>query len=206
MLLSVLKTLMKSKEFEAFRLVGGTALSLYRGHRLSEDIDLFTDAPYKSIDFNAIDDFFKNRYAYVSTNNSVIIGMGKTYYAGESENNFVKVDLYYTDEFIQNPVSIDYIRMASIEEIIAMKLEVISNIGRKKDFWDIHELIGDYKPEYMLKLHEQRYPYSHDRALIKTNFTNFSEADGEYDPTCLRGKIWDVIKLDITNFAKGIIL
>lgn len=204
MLLSVLKTLMKSKEFDAFRLVGGTALSLYQGHRMSEDIDLFTDAPYKSVDFKVIDDFFKNQYPYVSTNDSVIIGMGKTYYAGESENNFVKVDLYYTDEFIQNPVIIDTIRMASLEEIIAMKIDVVSRIGRKKDFWDIHELIDDYNPENMLRLHEQRYPYSHDRALIKANFTNFSEADELYDPTCLRGKMWDVIKMDITNFAKGI--
>lgn len=36
----VLKTLMVTKEFDAFRLVGGTALSLYKGHRLSVDIDL----------------------------------------------------------------------------------------------------------------------------------------------------------------------
>jgi predicted nucleotidyltransferase component of viral defense system len=204
MLLSVLKTLMKSKEFDNFRLVGGTALSLYQGHRMSEDIDLFTDAPYKSVDFKAIDDFFRNQYPSVSTNNSAIIGMGKTYYLGENENNYVKVDLYYTDEFFQKAVVIDGIRMASLEEIIAMKIEVISRMGRKKDFWDIHELIDYYTPENMLNLHEQRYPYSHDRALIKANFTNFSEADELYDPTCLRGKIWDVIKFDITKFANGI--
>jgi Nucleotidyl transferase AbiEii toxin, Type IV TA system len=45
-LLSILKTLMAAKEFNAFRLVGGTALSLLRGHRESIDIDLFSDAPY----------------------------------------------------------------------------------------------------------------------------------------------------------------
>jgi hypothetical protein len=78
---------MKSKEFDAFRLVGGTALSLYQGHRLSEDIDLFTDAPYKSVDFQKIDDFFKNQYPYVSSIHSTIIGMGKTYYLGDDNNN-----------------------------------------------------------------------------------------------------------------------
>ncbi len=46
LLLSVLKKLMVAKEFEAFRLVGDTALSLHRGHRKSVDIDLFTDANY----------------------------------------------------------------------------------------------------------------------------------------------------------------
>lgn len=37
---------MATKEFDVFRLVGGTALSLYRGHRESADIDLFSDVPY----------------------------------------------------------------------------------------------------------------------------------------------------------------
>lgn len=53
-LLNVLKTLMAAKEFNAFRLVGGTALSLLRGHRESVDIDMFSDAPYDSIDFRSI--------------------------------------------------------------------------------------------------------------------------------------------------------
>ena len=48
--------LMSSPVFEPFRLVGGTALSLQIGHRVSVDIDLFTDAPYGSIDFEKIDD------------------------------------------------------------------------------------------------------------------------------------------------------
>jgi len=59
LLLSILKKLMESKEINPFRLVGGTALSLHRGHRLSVDIDLFADARYSSIDFEAIN------YTYV---------------------------------------------------------------------------------------------------------------------------------------------
>lgn len=48
---NALLSLMKSEVFIPFRLVGGTALSLQLGHRISVDIDLFTDAPYGSIDF-----------------------------------------------------------------------------------------------------------------------------------------------------------
>ncbi len=61
----ILKTLMKAKEFDAFRLVGGTALSLHRGHRESLDIDLFSDATYDSIDFKAIESFLSNTFSYV---------------------------------------------------------------------------------------------------------------------------------------------
>jgi len=52
LLRETLLLLMKSKEFDKFRLVGGTALSLQLGHRISVDIDLFTDADYGSIDFD----------------------------------------------------------------------------------------------------------------------------------------------------------
>jgi predicted nucleotidyltransferase component of viral defense system len=32
--------------------------------------------------------------------------------------------------------------MATVEEIIAMKLDVMQRGGRKKDFWDLHELLS----------------------------------------------------------------
>ena len=51
-----LNKLMKIEELKNFRLVGGTSLSLQIGHRMSVDIDLFTDAPYDSIDFDRIDE------------------------------------------------------------------------------------------------------------------------------------------------------
>jgi hypothetical protein len=51
---NTLKTLMKAERLNSFRLVGGTSLSLQIGHRMSVDIDLFTDAVYDSIDFEEI--------------------------------------------------------------------------------------------------------------------------------------------------------
>jgi hypothetical protein len=51
----VLTVLMQNDLFQPFRLVGGTSLSLQIGHGMSDDIDLFTDHPYESINFAAID-------------------------------------------------------------------------------------------------------------------------------------------------------
>lgn len=48
----------------------------------------------------------------------------------------------YTDPFIREPEIIDGIRLASIDDIVAMKIDTISRGGRKKDFWDIHKLSG----------------------------------------------------------------
>jgi len=203
-LLSILKTLMASHAFDAFRLVGGTALSLYRGHRISVDIDLFTDAHYGSIDFEAIDSFLRVTYPYVDTSNYSVVGMGKPYYIGEDKNNCIKLDLFYTDDFIQDIQWIEGIRLATLEEIIAMKLDVISRGGRKKDFWDIHELMHDYSIKEMLFLHEKRYPYTHDQEKIKANLSRFTSADEDFDPICLRNKHWGVIKLDMIDFSKDI--
>jgi hypothetical protein len=197
----ILKTLMKAKEFDAFRLVGGTALSLQRGHRESLDIDLFSDATYDSIDFKAIESFLSNTFSYVDTNDYKIVGLGKSYYVGNSEEDCVKLDLFYTDEFIQDFLLIDGIRLATVEEIIAMKIDVISRGGRKKDFWDIHELKEDYSIGKMLALHKQRYPFNHDEDHIRRNFSNFQIADDDFSPICLKGKHWEIIKLDMIDFA-----
>lgn len=67
LLRKILADLMTADVFANFRLVGGTALSLYRGHRMSVDIDLFTDADYGSVAFNAIDSFLRSNYPYVDT-------------------------------------------------------------------------------------------------------------------------------------------
>lgn len=195
---------MTTKEFDAFRLVGGTALSLYKGHRLSVDIDLFTDAEYGSVDFVAITNFLRATYSYVDTSKDDIIGFGKSYFVGESKDNCIKLDVYYTTEpFIDDIKFIDGIRIATIEEIIAMKLDVISRGGRKKDFWDIHELKDEYTFDQMCALHCKKHEYTHDREFIRTNFTKFENADEDFDPYCLRNKTWEIVKLDMIDYVKG---
>lgn len=189
--------LMAADEFASFRLVGGTALSLQMGHRKSIDIDLFSDVAYGEIDFDSIEKYLVLNFSYVDHFSNSIPGIGKSYLIGENKDNAVKLDIFYTDKFIQLVFIEDSIKMASVEEIIAMKLDVIQRGGRKKDFWDLHELFENYNLAQMLALHEQRYPYSHDRELIINNFTNFNYADDEFNPICYRGKYWEFIKEDI---------
>ena len=201
-LLTVLNLLMTAKEFEAFRLVGGTSLSLQLGHRYSVYIGLFTDAKYKSIDFDAIDKFLRNNFRYVDTHFLGEVALGKSYYIGKMSQNVVKLDLYYTDPFIRPVREIDSIRLAHIEDIIAMKLEVIGNGGRKKDFWDIDVLSEIYTIENMLGFYAKRYLYSHTKENILKSLVSFESADEEPDPISLRDKPWQIIKLDIDENVK----
>lgn len=196
LLKGTLLTLMNSSLFHSFRLVGGTALSLQLGHRISVDIDLFSDDPYGTINFNSIDKFVKETFHYYS-HLSLDSAIGKSYVVGTDRINAVKLDFFYSDPFIQPPVFAKGIRMASVEEIIAMKMDVIQRIGRKKDFWDLHELLERHNLSQMIDLHQQRYPYSHEKNLLIKNLTNFEFADDDFEPLCLRGKYWEIIKEDI---------
>lgn len=191
---------MKAPESGAFRLVGGTSLSLQIGHRMSADIDLFTDALYSSVDFAEIDLFFKTHYAYTVKNGGQV-GMGISYFVGQDEQGAVKVDLYYTDPFIQPEMVQDGIRLATVEEILAMKLDVSSRVERKKDFRDVHALTGDCPLADMLRLHKQCYPYGHDPADIRRKMVAFENADSDFDPICLRGEYWELIKYDLQHWV-----
>jgi hypothetical protein len=194
---SILAEVMADPLFDPFRLVGGTALSLQLGHRKSVDIDLFTDAPYGSIDFDAIDKYFRQHHSYVSDPTAGPVAFGRSYFVGRDPQQAVKVDIYYTDPFIREPILEDKIRAASTEEITAMKIDVIGRGGRKKDFWDIHELLDHYSVDEMLALHGERYPYDHNGKALRNKLTDFAFADDDLDPSCLRGKYWEIIKLDL---------
>jgi hypothetical protein len=190
-----LVTIMNAPVFENFRLVGGTALSLQIGHRESIDIDLFTDVDYGTINFDEIESYLKNTFKYVDSLD-VPTAFGKAYFIGVDKQCTIKLDIFYTDSFIHPFIVTDEIRMATIEEIIAMKVDVVQRGGRKKDFWDLHDLIDTYSISDMLDLHQQRYPYNHDRELIIKNFTVFEQADDDLTPICFRGKYWEFIKED----------
>ena len=49
MLLDCLRKIMANKAFDNHYLVGGTALALQRGHRISIDIDMFSNALYSEM-------------------------------------------------------------------------------------------------------------------------------------------------------------
>lgn len=188
---------MELQLLQSFRLVGGTALSLQLGHRESVDIDLFTDVNYNSINFHQIKEAFESQFQFVSGAFSEQPGMGLSCLIGNNDQEAVKLDLFYTDNYVYPALTVDGIRMADAKEIAAMKLEVIGHGGRKKDFWDLHELLDHYNLEQMLDFYSVRYPYSHTRTELLEQLINFNTADDDFDAICLKNKYWQLIKLDI---------
>lgn len=205
-LLKILTLLMRENLFKPFRLVGGTNLSLRYGHRKSVDIDLFTDAEYGSLDFQSFENYLKNKFPYYQCPDpSNIVGFGRSYYIGDSEKDCVKLDLMYTDTFLNSEEIIKGIRFATVEDIIVMKLHAVNTGGRKKDFWDLHLLLQQYTLEEMVSFYMQKYPWESEMELL-SKLIEFQEIDNDFDPICLMDKDWDIIKLDFieafSNYKK----
>lgn len=197
---NTLLRLMADAAFDSFRLVGGTSLSLRLGHRMSIDIDLFSNATYGDLDFHVLQSKLRGMFPYCEGDCGPVPGMGSTWFVGNSRDDAVKLDLYYTDEFIGEMYVEDGFRLASIEDIVAMKLDVVARGGRKKDFWDLHELSMQYEAAEMLDFYERRYPYGYSRDAVLQGFSNFTKADAEPDPICLFHNDWEDIKADLVRF------
>lgn len=186
--LGLLTELMTLPELEQFRLVGGTALSLLLGHRNSIDLDLFTDEPFDSDSIAyKLSDTFPQFYSKEKKGSRLFF----TYI------NNVKVDFVHTFEkftFAEN--IIEGIRFASLEEIIALKLNAIAGRGAKKDFWDLHELLEHFSFDQMFSFYQTRYPNNSTMMVVKS-ITYFVEADLDSDPYSFKKVSWDKIKKDI---------
>jgi Nucleotidyl transferase AbiEii toxin, Type IV TA system len=211
-LLRVLKQLMLLPDLADFRLVGGTALSLFRGHRISDDIDLFTNRLYGTTSFTEIEAHLKQLFPYVFNVDIEKIpalkvlenNYGLHLFLGSSENNRVKTDiLYWNSEFIFPAIEVDNIRLATIEEISVMKLDAVARGGRKKDFWDLSEIFETHSLHTLLGLYEKKYPYN-DLRDVMSGLSNFAVADKMPDPVCLKGKHWEVIRSEMIKIVDAV--
>ena len=204
LLWNTLKKLMSINELNSFRLVGGTSLSLQLGHRESLDIDMFTDSEYGSIDFAKLENILVEIFPYVESTYDAAVGMGKSFFIGNNQNELVKLDLYYTDPFVFPCILEQNVRFASIEEVAAMKFEVIAQGGRKKDFWDIHELLTRYSLDDLIGFYIKRNPFGYSKKELLTRLVDFSEAEDDFVPNCYKDKDWEIIKLDFEELVRNI--
>ncbi len=182
-LLQLLRQLMLEESLRAFYLVGGTALALRFGHRESVDVDLFThtdfDARRLATDLQASFDL-----TGLQTGSNTIRGV-----IGGVKTDF----LAHRYPLLGEVEDHDGIRMLSLADLAAMKLNAIANRGSKKDFWDYCELLNHFSREEMLSF--CRSKYSGDSVWnVEKSLSFFDDAELEPDPKDLRGKSWDSVK------------
>jgi len=181
------------KELELFRLVGGTGLSLQLGHRQSIDIDLFSDADF---DINELAKVLRKKIPNAEIRK---LSFGLTLYIPTLGERDLKIDLMNTEKFIRNPVIIENIRIAHLEDIAPMKLEAITSRNTKKDFFDISELLKTYRIEDLLNFYIEKYPFNDIKQVLE-NITFFSEdCELEFDPIILNNSDWLSVKYSLID-------
>jgi hypothetical protein len=178
---------------ESFFLVGGTNLALRLGHRISVDIDLFTT---DSFDLNevrgAIADTFSHAIELSARNQTLLYQI-----------NGVKTDLilHKYDE-IRAVEKFDTVRLASLPDVVAMKLGAVAGRGAKKDFWDIHALLAQFSVKQMIDFYTRKYPLS-DPGQVVRSLVYFEDAEPQQDPIDLLNVTWPEVKANILDHVRS---
>jgi hypothetical protein len=176
---SLIQELQSTSFLSDFYLVGGTSLTFQLGHRNSIDIDLFTRNLFDSEElilqlsqhFDVISTFQKK-----STLLAIVNGV---------KADFVRHDY----ELLRPPITEEGITFLSKEDIAAMKLNAISNSGKRlKDFIDVYYLLEHFSMEEMIGFYAIKYPrFNPLIALRSVNY--FADIDLAIDPPKLKEKL-----------------
>ncbi len=170
-----------------FSLVGGTALSLKYGHRKSIDLDLFCEEAFdREIILKTLEESFGKNFVYDGKqNNWAIFGF----------IHDIKVDfVHYQHSLIENKEIVEGIRMYSTEDIIAMKINAILGRGKKKDFWDLFELLHHFSLDQVINYHSRKFPTQQLIISIPKALVYFEDAEESEEPFSLKGQTWNGVK------------
>ena len=75
-----------------------------------------------------------------------------------------------------------------------MKVQAILGRGKKKDFWDIAELLQYYSVSEFINFHQEKYASQHLLISIPQALTYFSDAEETEEPISLKNQTWTGIK------------
>ncbi|MBI1781849.1 MAG: nucleotidyl transferase AbiEii/AbiGii toxin family protein [Sphingobacteriales bacterium] len=177
---------------KGFSLVGGTALSLLYGHRKSDDLDLFSTELFENAEvIAALENKFKSSFTYRTTNPR----FGVFCFIDN-----IKVDVIRHPHPLIRPVNtIDALRFFSSEDIIAMKVQAVLGRAKKKDFWDIAELLQHFSVNDFIQFHKEKYTSQNLLITVPQAITYFADAEDGEDPISLKNQTWDTVKAFINS-------
>ena len=192
--------LLQGKDYlRGLHLCGGTALSLYYGHRKSFDIDLFSNFSFDAswILQNIISDFqFQLSFSAPDT----LRGFIKN----------IKVDLLaHNYKYIGDTERFGRISVLSEKDICAMKLNAIAISGQRvKDFIDIWYLLRKFEVPEILGFYKTKYNQSNDAVILKSLlfFDDVDVADWPIlisDPSLKWATVKKDIEKKVLHYIKG---
>lgn len=186
--LDLLKELQRTPACAAFSLAGGTSLALQIGHRLSEDLDLFSPSSFDP----------RATLAQIQANHSILVDK----IAPDTlllRIDGVKVDLLgYPYPRLAEIKVVEDVRMFDLPDIAAMKLSAVSNRGARKDFIDLVFLIQMFGLPRLLGWYQAKFA-GHSLFPVIKSLTYFADAEDEPEPVMLKPMDWSAIKRLMTD-------
>lgn len=185
---------MKDEVLDSFYLVGGTALALRLQHRKSVDIDLFIDTDFDSASLASHIDNSYDTARTIWEENTLRVSI-----------DGIKVELLsHKYPLLAELENIGDIRIASLKDLAAFKLNAVSGRGSKKDFWDLEMLLNHFSLAEMLDFFNSKYA-TYDLWHLLRSLTYFDDAEREQiEIMDLSGKNWDYIKEKIRDAAQNV--
>jgi len=169
-----------------FHLAGGTSLAIQLGHRKSIDLDLFTQNDFDS---NTLLEYLEDSYNFklnFSSNNTLKGSIG------DINTDFIA----HKYPLVKNVVVENVVRLLSIEDIAAMKLNAIAGNGtRSKDFVDIYFILKQYSITDILGFYKTKYKSRNQLHVIKS-LSYFDEISPQDWPKMLLEKNLTIKKLE----------
>ncbi len=185
--IALLNKLMRLPQLKSFYLVGGTSLSLKYGHRISVDLDLFCNEKFdKKIIIEILEKEFGTDLEYEG---------GFSNFGVFCFIHNIKVDMVYYPHPIIYPIEYyESTRMYATEDIAAMKVQAILGRGKKKNFWDMAELLKWYSLNEIISFHQKKYPSRQLLISIPQAVSYFEDGDESEDPISLKGQTLESVK------------
>jgi len=173
-----------------FYLAGGTALALLLGHRISIDLDFFSENAFS-----------------VSSLVLQLNTLGNLKIEDQSENTFngsldgVKISFFYYPYPLLFPTKkYNNVALADERDIVAMKIQAISDRGSKKDFVDLFVLLKKYSLNDILKFFNKKYEkFNYNRLHILKSLSYFYDADTNAKLVYIHPISWIEVKKFIEN-------
>lgn len=186
--LELLKKLQRLPVLEQTRLVGGTALALQLGHRKSIDLDFFG-----TIDCEA--EYLRESIAGIASLTILKESPHIHIYIVDG----IKVDIVnYKYPWLDDVVVEQGLRLASVNDIAAMKITAIIGRGTKKDFIDIAFLLHHFSLEEILHFYAAKYNDSSVFMAMKS-LAYFDDAEADPMPDMFVNQSWQQVKAYILS-------
>ena len=173
-------------EIKRAYLAGGTALALQIGHRISVDLDFFTEQKFNEEETSKKLSFLPGFVKDGVTQWTVWGKIGQTRFSM----------FYYEYPLLEKTVPFEGIQLASLPDIAAMKIHAIEDRGTRRDFVDVYFLSKKYTFEEMLSFYQKKYTVLEDHLYsILRSLDYFEDAEQEKQmPQMLIDLSWEEIK------------